>query len=104
MQSLSNVRNVCAHYGRLYNKRLTFKPRLFKEERKQIDNQHTFAAIYITQRLLTKTEGIRFITDLEALIFEYEEDIDFSCIGFPSNWRDLLMKINKQKSRISEGE
>jgi abortive infection bacteriophage resistance protein len=44
LQSLSNVRNVCAHYGRLYNKKLTFKPRLFKEERKQFDNQHTFAA------------------------------------------------------------
>ena len=28
LQSLSNVRNVCAHYGRLYNKKLTFKPRL----------------------------------------------------------------------------
>lgn len=26
LQTLSNVRNVCAHYGRLYNKQLTFKP------------------------------------------------------------------------------
>nr|WP_281352589.1 Abi family protein [Cytobacillus depressus] len=98
LQTLSYVRNVCAHYGRLYNKKLTFKPRLFKEERKQFDNQLTFAAIYITQRLLTKTEGIRFITDLEALISEYEEDIDFSCMGLPSNWRELLIKINNQKS------
>jgi abortive infection bacteriophage resistance protein len=32
LQTLSNVRNICTHYGRLYNKKLTFKPRIFKEE------------------------------------------------------------------------
>jgi abortive infection bacteriophage resistance protein len=39
LQTLSNIRNVCAHYGRLYNKKLTFNPRLFKEEKKHFDNQ-----------------------------------------------------------------
>ena len=97
LQTLSNVRNVCAHYGRLYNKQLTFKPRLFKEEIKQFSNRYTYAAIYITERLLTKTEGNRFIMDLEALISEYEEDIDFSHIGFPSKWKELLKKVNSKK-------
>ena len=97
LQSLSNVRNVCAHYGRLYNKKLTFRPRLFKEESKHFDNQLTFAAIYIIQRLLTKTEGNRFMTDLEALVLEYEDDIEFTQIGFPSNWMELLSKINSKK-------
>ena len=100
LQSLSNVRNVCAHYGRLYNKKLTFKPRLFKEESKQFDNQLIFAAIYIIQRLLTRAEGNRFITDLEALVLEYEDDIDFAHIGFPSNWRELLSKINSKKNNL----
>lgn len=98
LQTLSNIRNVCAHYGRLYNKHLTFKPRLFKEEAKQFSNRHTYAAIFITARLLTKTEGSRFITDLDALISEYEEDIDFAHIGFPSNWKVLLENLNRQKS------
>lgn len=98
LQTLSNVRNICAHYGRLYNKHLTFKPRLFKEESRQFSNRYTYAAIYITERLLTKTEGSRFITDLAAIISEYEEDIDFAHIGFPSNWKELLEKLNRQKS------
>lgn len=97
LQTLSNVRNVCAHYGRLYNKQLTFKPKLFKEEFKHFNNRYTYAAIYITQRLLTKTEGIRFVTDLDALVSEYEEEIDFAHIGFPSNWKELLEKINRNK-------
>lgn len=98
LQTLSNVRNVCAHYGRLYNKKLTFKPRLFKEEMKQFDNRFAFAAIYIIQRLLTKDEGQRFITDLQALILEYEDSLEFSHIGFPSNWDELLSKIKNQQS------
>lgn len=28
LQPLSNIPNICAHYGRLYNKHLTFEPRL----------------------------------------------------------------------------
>lgn len=93
-QTLSNVRNVCAHYGRLYNKKLTFIPKLFKKERQEFDNWHIFAAVYIIQRLLNKTEGNRFITDLEALISEYEEYIDFFHIGFPLNWKELLTNVN----------
>ncbi|MDQ0232665.1 Abi family protein [Metabacillus malikii] len=97
LQTLSNVRNICAHYGRLYNKYLTFKPKLFKEEASQLSNKRIFAAIYIIERLLTKTEGRRFITDLDALISEYEDTIDFAHIGFPPNWQELLETIYRQK-------
>ncbi|MGP7818252.1 Abi family protein [Niallia sp. 01092] len=44
LQTLSNVRNVCAHYGRLYNKLLTFKPRLFTKE-KYPQHKHDNAVI-----------------------------------------------------------
>lgn len=97
LQTLSNVRNVCAHYGRLYNKKLTFKPRLFKEESKQFNNDLTFASIYITQRLLTKNEGTRLITDLKALIYEFEDVLEFEHLGFPSNWTELLSNLNSKK-------
>jgi abortive infection bacteriophage resistance protein len=71
---------------------------LFKEEYKHIDNQLIFVAIYIIQRLLTRTEGNRFVTDLEALILEYEDDIEFAHIGFPINWKELLTNVNNKKS------
>lgn len=97
LQTLSNVRNVCAHYGRLYNNKLMFKPRLFKEDHKLFDNDLTFAAIYIIQRLLTKNEGNRLITNLEALIHEYEDALEFEHIGFPSIWTELLSNLNNKK-------
>lgn len=97
LQTLSNVRNICAHYGRLYNKNLTFKPKLFKEESEKFSNLDCFAAIFIIERLLNNTEGRNFITDLDALISEYEEDINFTYIGFPSNWKELLEELNRHK-------
>jgi abortive infection bacteriophage resistance protein len=90
LRTLSNVRNICAHFGRIYNKNLTFKPMLFRNERKTINNQKIFAAIYVAKRLLTKQDGDRVQTSLEALIDEYEEQIDLNCLGFKENWKDLL--------------
>ncbi|MFU8692702.1 Abi family protein (plasmid) [Rossellomorea sp. FS2] len=98
LRTLSSIRNVCAHYGRLYNKPLTFKPLLFKEDSRQFSNQQIYAAIYIITRLLSKVEGDRFIRDLDALISAYEEDISFDAIGFPSNWKYFLERLQKNKA------
>lgn len=98
LRTLSNVRNVCAHYGRLYNKELTFKPSLFKEDKKLFDNNFIFSAIYIILRLLTKNEGTRLLTDLEALIHQYEDALEFEYIGFPSNWKVLLTNLNSKRN------
>lgn len=97
LQTLSSIRNICAHYGRLYNKKLTFKPKLFKDDRKQFVNDRVFAAVYIIERLLTRPDGNRFIIDLEALILQYETSIESSLIGFPFNWKEILTKINDKK-------
>ncbi|MCA1320352.1 Abi family protein [Bacillus tianshenii] len=98
MQTLANVRNICAHYGRLYNKKLTFKPRMFKEDKKNIDSQKLFAAIHIIQRLLIKSEGQQFVQDLESLVKEYSEDINYLHIGFPQDWKEILLKVNNKKA------
>jgi len=39
----STIRNICAHYGRLYNRKLTITPRLDKKDKmKGIDNNSFF--------------------------------------------------------------
>lgn len=90
LRTLSNVRNVCAHFGSIYNKNLTFRPALFNNEKKIIDNKKVFAAIYVAKRLLTRQEGDRLLASLEALIDEYEGQLDLSRLGLKSNWKDLL--------------
>lgn len=92
LESISYVRNICAHYGRLYNFRLIKKPTLYKEYLKDnIQNDRIFAIILCLKYLLNKDEQWNsFITKLSALIEEYDE-IEFKYIGFPDNWENLLI-------------
>lgn len=93
LHSLSVIRNRCAHYGRLYNKRLTVSPRLFKSDRKKgIDNNTLFAALCV-MRILSNDyiEWKNFVNELENLFVKHE-NIDISYIGFPRNWKDFLLE------------
>src|SRR5699024_8675465 len=94
LYSLSNLRNKCAHYGRLYNKKLTITPKLFRADKKKgIKNDTVFADIYIIGRLSNdKDEWKHFVTKLAALIEQYDS-VDLKYLGFPKGWEDMLREI-----------
>lgn len=56
---LSIIRNICAHYGRLYGRRLTKTPRLSgKDSGLGIETDRVFAAIFMMKNsIATKTHG-----------------------------------------------
>lgn len=98
LHSLSNIRNRCAHYGRLYNKNLTVTPKLFKADKKKgIKNNTLFANIYIIGRLSrSESEWNDFITQLLAIIEEYDI-VNLSKIGFPKTgniYLEIYLLIN----------
>ncbi|MBA4538403.1 hypothetical protein H1Z61_14995 [Bacillus aquiflavi] len=70
---------------------------MFKEDSKRFDNDYIFAVIFIIERLLTKSDGLNFITNIETLIEENTEYTDFHHLGFPENWKELLEKVNHKK-------
>lgn len=91
LRTLAYVRNLCAHYARLYNKTLTTTPLLFEREKHEINNRKIFAAILIIKRLTKDDKAWRtFLGSLVGLIETYEDVIDLDLIGFPENWYDLL--------------
>lgn len=90
LHSLAYVRNVCAHYGRLYGKKLTIKPTLFKTKRSLISNGGVFAAIYVLSKLLHQENRTNFLISLQALLEEYAEYIDLEELGFPEEWEKRL--------------
>lgn len=94
LHSLSTMRNICAHYGRLYNRKLTITPKLFKADRKKgVKNDTVFANIYIIGRLSKdKEEWGHFVTKLAALIEQYEV-VDLKYLGFPEDWENILRNI-----------
>jgi abortive infection bacteriophage resistance protein len=92
LRVLSVVRNVCAHYGRLYGRRFRTAPRLDKKDAKLgFDSNRIFAAIFVMKKL-TRDKQIwmgEFVSHLQALIEQYSE-VDCSLIGFSENWDKLL--------------
>lgn len=88
----SNLRNHCAHYGRLYNRTFTAIPsslRLSPDEGRQL-----WGAIMALRALYhdsTKWND-SVCTPLAVLLERYHESIDLSCIGFPEDWQEKIRK------------
>ncbi|WP_211246717.1 Abi family protein [Cohnella pontilimi] len=91
LRALTLVRNICAHYSRFYNKRLTVTPKLYSDDNARIDNSRVFASILVSGILCpSSSDWSSFVIALEALIDEYAAVIELGRIGFPLDWRNLL--------------
>ena len=88
---LTELRNLCAHYARLYNCPLKNVPRMPKDCGIAPSNM-LFDDILVLKWLHFDPDAWRmeFMPRLTALIEEYSEDIDLNKIGFPPNWEALL--------------
>lgn len=92
IRSISYVRNICAHHGRLYDFDLQFQPKLLDEDsRKKIQNNKIFCILVCIKRLLPKNKShwIEFIDRISALLKKYSK-LDKSKIGFFDDWEDIL--------------
>ena len=59
LESISYVRNVCAHYGRLYNAKLSKTPILYKEYTQAgIGNNRMFGVLLCMKQILKKNQII----------------------------------------------
>jgi len=97
LHALSTFRNICAHFGRVYNRTLTIKPMLHKKDlAKDIKNDTVFSLILIMGKLIKDDiEWGTFVTNLWALIDQYEK-VDVELMGFPEKWEHLLRSIERQ--------
>lgn len=89
MDAAVNVRNICAHYNRLYNQPLEEQPILPNRLRLYESNRLfplllTFAHTLGRERVFT-----RLVTGIALLEEDYPE-ADLACCGFPENWREIL--------------
>lgn len=91
LESISYVRNICAHYGRLYNAKLSKTPKLYKEYFESgIGNNRIFGLLLCLKHLLENdSHWDKFVKKLEQL-FEKYENVDVKTMGFPEKWKELL--------------
>ncbi len=101
IENIAYVRNICAHYGRLYNAKMVKTPILYNEysiqgrgEKGRIPNNRLFATLLCLRHILKDNKNwIEFVGELVRLIEKYP-NVDISTMGFPDDWEDLLVVDN----------
>ena len=87
---MSYVRNICAHYGRLYGAKLTKTPKLYKEYLNQvISNNNIFASIINLKILAEDDYYDKFHTDLLEIINKYPS-AELNHLEFIRNWQSII--------------
>jgi len=93
LKCCTDLRNFCAHFGRLYYRIFTSIPDGIPELEKS--NQRSLFAVIMTLRNLY-TDPIKWNKEIYASLFtlinEYKVYIQLSCIGFPSDWEAKLKR------------
>ena len=92
IECISFVRNICAHYGRLYQVRLTKKPKLYKQYTEiNISNSYIFGVLCCIKHLIKIDENwISFVNRIDTLFNKYKF-VNKIELGFPDNWKNILL-------------
>jgi len=90
IESIAYVRNVCAHYGRLYNNRLVKTPKMYKQY-SEVGNNRVFATLLTLKHILPNDRHWRdFVQNVKLLIEKYPS-VNLHLIGFPQEWTGYLL-------------
>ncbi|MBR6148244.1 MAG: Abi family protein [Lachnospiraceae bacterium] len=91
LESISYVRNICAHYGRLYNAIIVKKPMIYKQYADMnISNNRLFSVLLCMRELLKGSDQWNaFVDELDMLTKKYDK-INIYSMGFVDNWQEML--------------
>ncbi len=92
IRHLSYIRNICAHYGRIYNKKLVIKPSFPKKDKKiNPPTNFIFNTFLILKKLsINSKDWSNYILGLKNLLNENSQFIKKELIGFPEDWYKIL--------------
>lgn len=91
IESIAFVRNICAHYGRLYNAKLVKTPILYKQySQDKIGNNRIFGVLLCIKHILPMDRHWQDYVDTIEMLFDKYPSVNKSLMGFPENWKDYL--------------
>ena len=92
LHCISNLRNLCAHNYRLYNRTFKRKPTLSKKQKQMLsgNNDKLFSYLLIIKQMMNNNSYYKYIYQRIADTIKKHNRIDVKCYGFPDNWMDCL--------------
>ena len=93
IQSVSVLRNMCAHNSRIYNRTInTFPELLLVDQLEPRPSHNGLYQILLAMKYLRPTDPVweNFFSDLQALFDKYNGSFDLNCMNFPSDWASHL--------------
>lgn len=92
LRCCTDLRNICAHYGRLYYRIFSAAPSGFRINESQ--QRRLWGAILSVKALYPSKEkwNSEFLPQIEALFEEYKDDINLYHLAFPSDWYVQLIR------------
>lgn len=94
LRCCSDLRNICAHYGRLYFRVFTASPAGFSQQYSPETLFRLWGAVLALKGLYPDIGkwNSEVLPAISALFEEYAGEISLSHIAFPENWIDILHK------------
>ena len=92
LRCCTDLRNICAHYGRLYYRSFSAMPTGFNIS--EAAKRRLWGTILSVKALYPSAEkwNAEFMPAIEALFEEYKADIDLYHLAFPEDWAQQLKK------------
>ncbi len=110
LQSIAQIRNICAHHGRLWNKKLPGRPKLLpnppnpwiKNVPPVSDHHMLYIHLCCIKYILNSiAPGNHFTSKIAFLLTKYP-NIDLKALGFPADWhREKLWEHRINESDFS---
>ena len=91
MMTLLELRNMCAHYNRIYNMFFKQTPYLEPKYRMYSGNK-LFPKLLVIKTLVKKDMWDQFVNRLQNLLRKYPE-VKVSFMGFPKEWLTVLKSV-----------
>jgi len=93
LRCCSDLRNICAHYGRLYYHKFSAIPANLSEVDKTSERS-LFGAVCALKALYYDKDkwNDEIFSGIENLLNIYKNDINLKHIGFSENWKEKLVK------------
>ena len=92
LRCCTDLRNICAHYGRLYYRIFAAIPANVYAGERQV--RQLWGAVFAMRALYPDDNkwNVEILPQLNATFCEYKEDINLNHIGFPCDWEKKLKK------------